>query len=103
MQLMHFFLSLLDLPDWLLFRRYLLSNIGSSCTSCGSYCRECSQQTGLCSKCLEGFMLVEGDCVLCTSDVCSCQLGAIYYSLYSWGRVMEVGVALGLMIFLIAL
>lgn len=48
-------------------------------------------------------MLVDGDCALCTSDVCSCQLGANYYSLYSWERVMAVGMGFWLMIFLIAL
>ena len=58
-------------------------NEGISCTSCGTYCRECDQNSGVCTKCLEGYMISDGTCVLCTGSVCSCETLSQYKIIYN--------------------
>lgn len=68
--------------------------------SCGTYCRECSMATGQCTKCIQGFMVQNGNCVTCTSDVCSCTIANNYYQVYNgqpWVRI-ALGIALLLII-----
>ena len=38
---------------------------------------------GECTKCLEGFMVLDGTCTACTTGVCSCSDQTVYYDLYN--------------------
>ena len=58
-------------------------NEGISCTSCGTYCRECDQNSGVCKKCLEGFMILDGTCVQCTGSICSCETLSQFKIIYT--------------------
>ena len=61
----------------------LYINSGLRCTSCGNYCRECDQQTKKCVKCLEGYRIVGGNCVMCDAKTCSCGNMAVSGVVYS--------------------
>lgn len=69
--------------DGLYFNGTYFHYLGISCVSCGSYCRECSQDTGACTKCLEGFMVANQSCVGCTGSICSCTVVPSSFVAYS--------------------